>query len=218
MTDTTTALDAAGRPGGNDGAPTGFRGQFGRPTGRLGRLVGHVMAAKSRRRSEWVMSLLPIRPADRVLEIGFGPGVDIRRAAVRAVNGHVAGVDHSEEMVRMARRRNAAAVAAGRVELALGSMASLSFPDASFDIVYAINCFQFAADPAAALGEIRRVLRPGGLVALAIQPRNKAADEETASAVGRRLEALFADAGLKGVRLERKKLWPVSVVCALGRK
>ncbi|MFC7105337.1 hypothetical protein ACFQQB_35850 [Nonomuraea rubra] len=51
-------------------------GQFHRPRGAVGRVVGWVMAHRSsnRRRNLWVASLLGVRPADRILEVGFGPG------------------------------------------------------------------------------------------------------------------------------------------------
>jgi spermidine synthase len=56
------------------------RAQFGRPAGLGGRMAGWVMAHRSsnRRRSAWAVSLLGVERDDRVLEIGFGPGVAIR--------------------------------------------------------------------------------------------------------------------------------------------
>jgi hypothetical protein len=56
-----------------------IRAQFGHPTGFWGRAAGLLMAHRpsNRRRSAWVVSLLDVRPEDRVLEIGFGPGVGV---------------------------------------------------------------------------------------------------------------------------------------------
>ena len=55
--------------------------QFGRPHGVTGRVVGRVMAHRgsNRQRNLWVVSLLDVQPAERVLEIGFGPGLAIDR-------------------------------------------------------------------------------------------------------------------------------------------
>jgi len=61
--------------------------------------------------------LLAVEPNARVLELGCGPGVAMAALAERAVDGLVVGVDHSPIMIRQARRRNAAAVAAGRGRL-----------------------------------------------------------------------------------------------------
>jgi ubiquinone/menaquinone biosynthesis C-methylase UbiE len=58
--------------------------------------------------------LLDVRPTDRVLEIGFGPGLAIAELARRITRGRVYGIDHSAVMVRQAGKRNAAAVHAQR--------------------------------------------------------------------------------------------------------
>src|SRR5919109_227605 len=90
--------------------------QFGDPRGAVGHLAGWVMAHRpsNRQRNRWVVSLLDVQPTDKVLEIGFGPGIAIAELAARATRGKVYGIDHSEVMVRQAGRRNAAAVRAGR--------------------------------------------------------------------------------------------------------
>jgi ubiquinone/menaquinone biosynthesis C-methylase UbiE len=81
----------------------------------------------------WVSDLLEVGPNDRVLEVGFGPGVIIQRLAELAAAGHVAGVDQSREMVEQARARNATAIRDGRVDLRHGSVENLPFDDDSFD-------------------------------------------------------------------------------------
>ena len=93
--------------------------QFGQPTGIVGRLVGLVMARRpsNRERNRRTIELLQIRDGDRVLEIGFGPGLAIEMAARLARSGKVVGVDHSDVMLRQASHRNRAAIAAGRVQL-----------------------------------------------------------------------------------------------------
>jgi SAM-dependent methyltransferase len=67
----------------------------------------------NRKRNVWAVGLLEVGPGDRVLEIGFGPGLAIRELSRLATRGCVCGIDHSAEMVRQARRRNARAVRAG---------------------------------------------------------------------------------------------------------
>ncbi|MHA6618775.1 class I SAM-dependent methyltransferase [Pseudonocardia sp. DLS-67] len=91
-------------------------GQFHHPRGITGGVVGRVMAHRRSNveRNRRVVSLLDVQPAERVLEIGFGPGIAV---AARVTRGQVYGIDHSEVMVRQAGRRNAAAVREGRVHL-----------------------------------------------------------------------------------------------------
>src|SRR4029453_3813261 len=99
--------------------------QAGRPRGVAGRLEGWLFAHRpsNRQRNRWVVSLLEVQPTDRVLEVGFGPGIAIAELSPRVgPPGNVWGIDHSEVMLQQATRRNAAAIAAGRVTLTLGTV------------------------------------------------------------------------------------------------
>jgi ubiquinone/menaquinone biosynthesis C-methylase UbiE len=118
----------------------------------------------------WVTDLLEVEANDGVLEVGFGPGVVIQRLSKLAAAGHVAGIDQSREMVEQARARNATAIQSGRVDLRHGSVESLPFDDNSFDKALAINSMQLWPDAVAGLREIRRVMKPGGGIALGFTP------------------------------------------------
>jgi ubiquinone/menaquinone biosynthesis C-methylase UbiE len=198
--------------------PSGILRQFENPKGWLGWCIGQLMAIKNRQRSEWVIDLMNVQPRDRILEAGFGSGVDIARTSALAWEGFVAGLDHSEAMVRQAQRRNTAAIQAGQVELRRAEASAIPYPDASFDKAFSINVAQFWADPLVVLAELRRVLVPGGLVAIAIQPRISNATEVTSQQTGQFLVNALIAAGFEQVRLETKPMQPVSVVCALGFK
>jgi ubiquinone/menaquinone biosynthesis C-methylase UbiE len=109
--------------------------------------------------------LLPhLRPADRLLDVGVGPGTITLDLARRLREGSVEGIDNAPLAVEAA-RRNAAATGAARVSFALGDVYALDFPDAGFDVVHAHQVLQHLTDPVSALREMRRVTRPGGLVA-----------------------------------------------------
>lgn len=109
---------------------------------------------------------LGIAPDHNILELGFGPGLGLARLAELAPEGLVAGIDASPAMLRRATRRNAAAIAAGRVSLLPGDFASLPFPDAAFDRVLAVNVVYFWDRPEEVMGEIVRVTRPGARIAV----------------------------------------------------
>jgi ubiquinone/menaquinone biosynthesis C-methylase UbiE len=171
--------------------------------------------ASNRERNRWAVSLLDIQPRDRVLEIGFGPGLAVREIARLAVEGHVCGVDHSEVMVRQASRRNAQALGSGRVDLRLGSVERLPAFDEPFDKVLAVNVIEFVADPVECLAALRSLLRVAGRIAIAHQPRCPGATDETSALKGQRLAAQLAQAGFSDVRVETLQLKP-AVVCVLG--
>jgi len=106
---------------------------FGRPEGVLGRLGGIVMAKMNQPCAAWVIDLLKIRKSDRVLEIGFGPGVGIQLLAAAAPSAHIDGIDPSQEMLEQATARNAEAIDRGQVGLRIGSVEHLPFEDNTFD-------------------------------------------------------------------------------------
>jgi ubiquinone/menaquinone biosynthesis C-methylase UbiE len=175
------------------------------------------MAMTHGRRSGWVIERLAIMAQDRVLEIGFGPGTEIKRAAQLARHGFVAGIDVSEVMLRQARRRNREYIRQGRVELSRASMQAIPYPDGCFDKVFAVNSIQFATDLSDALKEIGRVLKPEGVAALAIQPLWKGASSVSASEIGRALASAMTGAGFRAVEAVERRLWPKSMVCVFGR-
>jgi SAM-dependent methyltransferase len=194
--------------------------QFGKPSGLLGRLAGLVMRvrASNRERNRRTVELLDVQPGDRVLEIGFGPGLAIERMAGLVGDGRVVGVDHSELMVRQATRRNAKAVAAGNVELLLGSAECLPHLPIRFDKVLAVNVYMFWGDPVAVLRGIGAAVKPGGTVALTFQPRNRGATAEDTRAGAERIAASVRQAGFERVRVEILHLAPVDAACVLGKK
>jgi ubiquinone/menaquinone biosynthesis C-methylase UbiE len=130
------------------------------------------MARMNRTCAAWVIDLLQVRPGDKVLEVGFGPGVGIQLLTSSASAGFVAGVDPSKEMVAQATTRNKKAIENGRVDLRHASVASMPFADNSFDKALAINSTQVWPDATAGLREMRRVIKPGGEVALGFTPNS----------------------------------------------
>lgn len=128
-----------------------------RPTGARAREVyGADDVHEFARRA--ILKALALQPDDRLLEIGCGGGLLLSEATA---NGAAAtGIDHSEDMVRLARQRAPAA------EVLLGSAENLPFADRTFTAVAMSIVFLFLPDPHAVLEECYRVLVPGGRVAI----------------------------------------------------
>jgi ubiquinone/menaquinone biosynthesis C-methylase UbiE len=199
-------------------------GQFGKPSGILGRIIEKRMSARTSGDAEWTISLLNIQPASRILEIGFGGGVSTQLASQRASQGFVAGIDHSATMVRAASKRNAGAIKTGRMELKQGNAGTIRYPDESFDIVFSLHSIYFWEDPVACLRGFRRALKPGGLLAITIQPKNKWRREQASSPgmtlyFGDQIVEMFANAGYQNIRTESyTKNGEINLHCILGNK
>lgn len=178
--------------------------QLRKPEGAAGEEVGEVMAQRNLEPNAFAFQCLKIVPTDRVLEIGFGPGVGIAEAARQASSGFVAGIDHSGTMLRMAEERNRSAIEDGRMELRLGDAAALPFADESFDKLFSVNVLHFWKEPARELAECLRVLKQEGrAVFFLTHPTSWApGTAESGLFVAREAEevaALLEEAGFRGV-------------------
>jgi SAM-dependent methyltransferase len=138
---------------------------FAQPTGWLGRLAGRFMLWTNKQ--DDIVGVLNVRAGQRVLEVGYGPGGLIRLLAARTEAAHITGVDPSSAMHAVASSANRATIAAGRVELRLGTAEQTGLDDASVDHVVSVNNIAIWPDLDAGIRELHRVVRPGGTVVLA---------------------------------------------------
>lgn len=143
--------------------------QFRCPSGLIGRLAGAMMAVTSTPLVQTVTAAVAAADGEHILDIGFGPGVSLALLARAAPTVMVAGIDPSAVMVRMARRRTVRLTTGP--DLRQGTAAALPWPDHAFDAVCATNSVQLWQPLPASLGEVARVLRPGGRVVLGVHER-----------------------------------------------
>lgn len=143
--------------------------QSGLPRGVVGHLVGWIMRWHNHLDNKWTISLLKATGKENILEVGFGPGQAIKMLAEANAGIQIAGVEHSETMLKVASRLNREAITAGRVDLRLGKAEHLPFDDASFDKVFSVNCIYFWKSPITGLRELHRVLKSGGCVVITVR-------------------------------------------------
>ena len=166
------------------------------------------------------LRFVPVRPGDRVLEVGCGSGVVLRDlAAMVGRRGAVVGVDHSRAVLAAARRLCGPGGGRARIALRLGDGARLPLAAGRFDVTLGITVMLHVPDPMGVVGEMVRVTRPGGRVGLqdqdfgmmAVTHPDPALTDRILDGVprhlyeepysGRRLPGLLRQAGLGSVRL-----------------
>ena len=131
-----------------------------------------------------------------VLEIGSGPGELAVEVARRLPGGEVVGIDLAQAMIDRAAERARVAGLDQRVRFELADAAAMPLLEASFDMVVSTLSLHHWSDPAAVLGEIGRVLRPGGIALIY--------DLRPFAYTGRELEVFLAGGPFEGVHLERE--------------
>ncbi len=114
------------------------------------------------------LRLLDIAPGDRVLEVGFGGGA-LLAAILDKEPAEAVGVDLSDQMVARARRRFRREIATGMARILPASVERLPLGDGSVDKACSLNTLYFWNDPAGAMAELARVLRPGGMLVLGFE-------------------------------------------------
>lgn len=135
-------------------------------------------------------NLLLAQPGDRILDVGCGLGDDVRALSdVVGPEGDVVGLDASAVMIAEAQRRTSH----GRARFVRGDAASMPFPANAFDAIRVERVLQHVAEPATALAELARVLRPGGRIVIA-EPdwpdlRVPACPDDLADDISKRLTA-----------------------------
>jgi len=146
--------------------------QFGGPSGALGHVITRLLARGNGSFNRWlVRELATVTPAPTtVIEIGSGPGVALHELSSTYPEARIVGVDPSDVVQKSARRRNAAAIATGRLTLVLGDLGSAAMHQPA-DLVLAVHVIYFWPDPAKELRRIHDALVPGGRVALGYQLR-----------------------------------------------
>jgi arsenite methyltransferase len=106
---------------------------------------------------------LALQPRERVLDVGCGPGLLVAEMAqVVGASGHVTGLEISDSMLALSRRRCADPAIGTRVSLVKADAVALPFQDGAFDVGVSTQVYEYVAELDAALAELHRVLRVGG--------------------------------------------------------
>lgn len=177
-----------------------------RPSGRKARTTYGADDAHS---FLWppVLEALDLGPEDRLLDVGCGGGAFLRRTAESGCV--IVGLDHSRDMVRLARRKT-------RAPIELAEVYAMPFADGEFTAVSCLVAFFFFVDPVAALREIRRVLDPerGRVAVMTTAPEAKGTPAAPYPLATRgnfhtdgELVALAREAGFREARITYRDQW-----------
>lgn len=190
--------------------------QFGKPEGVLGSFIGKLMSLKNQTRTDWIVSLMNVKPGERILEIGFGPGAAIQKIGDKIGNGKIVGVNHSITMLKQAAKRNSYLLKEDKLLLHAGTIDDLN-PHILFDKVFAINVNLFWKDPVAKMKKIYNLLGQHGELFIAMQPYY-AKDDNHVRKISVDVESQMIRAGFIIKAVDFKKMKPISAFCVAGIK
>jgi ubiquinone/menaquinone biosynthesis C-methylase UbiE len=185
-----------------------------KPSGLMGRFTLWRMNASHSSLTDWGLTHISVEKHYTILDVGCGGGRTVGKLAALATEGKIYGVDYSDESVAFTKKYNARGIELGRVEALKASVSQLPFPDATFDLVTAIETHFWWPDLLAGTREIFRVLKPGGQLILIAEVHKGANStsskllEKYAPQLGMTLlsepehQELLANAGFSDIRID----------------
>lgn len=199
-------------------------GNAGKPEGMLGQIMVSGMNACHARLSDWGCCFLGEEIPDQVLDIGCGGGANVKRFLNRYAQAHVTGVDYSAVSVESARKRNRAAIRAGRCEIIQADVSRLTLPENAYDLVTAFEIVYFWRSIQQSFENVFRALKPGGRFLIV----NESTGTDSAAVkyakiidgmnlyTPERLRELLEAAGFADVKVHKAKSKPW--IAVIGRK
>lgn len=194
------------------------------PKGFLGKVLFAWMTPKTIAHARWTADLLEIQPEDKIIEIGFGNGANIKLLLQKAIRGSVTGVEISKTAIEMASKKNAKAISEGRVKLHLAQGNAIPTENDVFDKACSVATAYVIEDPGAVFEEMFRVLKPKGRAAITFPVRENFMRFKPVATEGfylhelTDLEAAFHNAGFVNCRTERNDRVKFGAHCILGEK
>ena len=202
-----------------------FANQARKPTGLFGRFVASQIFKKGNAEMNvFIFDSLSINAGDHVLEIGFGPGELVHAMAGCVDRGRVEGIDFSETMLAIARRKNRRHIKAGKVKLHLGDFDEMSFDGHRFDLIVTVNTIYFWPRPEATVARMADLLKPGGRLAIGFHEKAEMQDAKLDRDVfrfysPREMEVLLAACGaFEDIAIVSRKGKTKTLLCALAAK
>lgn len=200
--------------------------QVRKPDRFAGRLFTTIMNRSHSSLTDWGLTHVRIGGGFSILDVGCGGGRTIEKLAAVAVDGKVYGVDFASGSVAASRAKNARLVRAGSVKIEQASVSRMPFEPDEFDLVTAIETQYYWPDVVNDMREIRRVLKPGGVLVIIAETYKGGSNDAAMGAVMKLLGSsslgpddqrrLFAEAGFSDVEVfeEKAKGW----ICVRGAK
>ncbi len=201
-----------------------FSLQARKPSGWFGRVVmSRIFNKGNADLNNFIKDLLDLQENDRVLEIGFGPGMLLHQMAQITTKGLVEGIDFSEAMLAQAGKVNKQDISNKRVKIQKGNCHDLPYSQGTFDKVCTSNTVYFFEDPIGNFQEIFRIVKPGGKLVVGFrdkaQMKNLPLSDDVFNAYTRDEVKLFLlNAGFSDVRIEEKEGKPLALYCAVATK
>lgn len=196
------------------------------PKGFWGKLMIRSMNKGHFGVTGWGLEHVKIEEGFQILDVGCGGGKTVFRLQEAVPTGKVTGIDYAQLAVDKSKKLNKKAIQRGKVQIDLGSVSALPYPDGTFDLVTAVETFYFWPDKIHDLKEVYRVLKKGGKLLLIFEMCKTDENPEKWTEVERLAEIQaptakeirqsLEEAGFCNIQTDQKE--NTTWLCAVGEK
>jgi ubiquinone/menaquinone biosynthesis C-methylase UbiE len=202
-----------------------FSKQARKPTGLFGRFIMSTIFDKGNvDLNSFVYELMSVQPDDQILEIGYGTGKLINKMVQQINSGCIVGVDFSDTMISIAKKKNRKNVDKGKVKLLGGNFDEMKFENEYFTKVCSVNTLYFWPNPEHTARKITNILKPKGKLVLAfedieqLEQRNLSSDIFHLYSKDAVQDLLIAAGFSSDIRVESKKRGDSVLHCVVAIK
>ena len=135
---------------------------FKKPSGLIGRFTSRLMVKGNKSNYDVLLRDMNIQPGDKILEIGYGPGIGINRIAAKCTSCEICGIDFSKLMYHKATAMNKAFIDSGHVRLLYGEFVNTAINITGLDKIFCINVVYFWNDLQPPFKKIKSLLKQDG--------------------------------------------------------
>lgn len=191
---------------------------FKEPHGIIGKIAGKIMELENRELNEWAVHLLNIKPGERVLEIGYGPGYGIAYLLNQHEKVVVDGIDVSEDMKELASKKLKEEIAEQKVNLFVGDIEERRLPSNQYDKVLSVNNYTLWDEQVEILTNIYKAMVKEGRIVITIQPRQEDAQLGRTKEFGQQIKQDLQSCGFRHIECSYKNIPPELAVTVTAVK
>ncbi|MBS1914835.1 MAG: hypothetical protein JST87_01090 [Bacteroidetes bacterium] len=187
------------------------------PVNYLLQFADYITASKNKTLRQWTIEQLHIQPYQHILEIGFGMGNTLHEVAKKLQPGFLAGTEESVYYYQQSLRRNKKFIEQESMQLHLGSIENLPYPNHYFHSIYVGNIYAGWVEPQYQFMQLAPLLKSNGKLLTVFQQRPSITEEQLWM-TAEKIQHEYEQAGLTDIRISFRDMGRTDAIAVVGHK
>jgi ubiquinone/menaquinone biosynthesis C-methylase UbiE len=187
------------------------------PVDYLMQFADYITASKNKTLRHWIIEQLRLQPYQHILEIGFGTGNTLHEVAKKLQPGFLAGTEESLHYYQQALRRNKKFIQQESMQLHLGAIENLPYPNHYFHSIYVGNIYASWVEPKYKFMQLAQLLKSNGKLLTVFQQRSSVTEKQLWQ-TAEKIQHEYEDAGLTDIRISFSDMGHADAIAVVGSK